>query len=98
MNITEIMKRVTEPYVRSFCLKIESHCNHGDAFLLPSRLYAEGSVYGTSMIPLRSRDRKLAPGLLQATEQLRLEHPELAAEFLSVLWKAERVWRGCLAV
>ncbi len=97
MSIAEIMKRVTEPYVRSFCLKLKWHGEHGMIFLLPSRLYAEGSVCGRSRVSLRSRDREFAPGLLETTRRLRSEYPEVAAEFHSVLLRAEHVWRSCLA-
>jgi hypothetical protein len=100
MTLDEIAKNCYRPYVRGICETIKLRDELGQS-LRPSRLLPVGTrgpnvTVDFSEEGLQARDRVLSPGRIDWLKSLRSDFPEVAAEFSSVLAKAERVWIGCI--
>jgi hypothetical protein len=102
MTQDEIVRKVMLPYVRDFCEKIKLYDDLGGS-LLPSRMYAQGSAcspgdtFDLGATAMATRNRELAPGLLNQLKDVRLNYPEIAEEYAQYLAKAEKAWGNCIA-
>ena len=79
---------------RNFCDQLQLVRDSGMS-LRPSLLRAQSET--SCQVDWQTLDKRLAPGHLDWLRRLRSERPDIAAEFNSVLAKAEQVWQQCLA-